>query len=97
VTISLPWITNKLSFKSSTLKGLRTETIYIYYFKCGWAKLDEIRRAIFNFKRSGKVTVAYVLNFGSKEYYVACACELVYVPPSAYVSQFCLAINYGLP
>ncbi|WJX91418.1 hypothetical protein P8452_73199 [Trifolium repens] len=55
---------------------------------CGWAKLDEIRRQILNFRKSGKIVVAYVPSIREKEYYIACACEEIYAPPSAYVSLF---------
>ncbi|RHN65127.1 putative peptidase S49, ClpP/crotonase-like domain-containing protein [Medicago truncatula] len=62
---------------------LRIDTL-----NCGWAKLDEIRRQILNFRKSGKLVVAYVTSIGVKEYYIACVCEEIYAPPSAYVSLF---------
>ena len=47
----------------------------------GWAKADEIRDAVADFRKSGKPIYAY-MEFGSdKEYYVATAAERVYVPP----------------
>src|SRR5215210_7930272 len=47
----------------------------------GWAKADEIREAVADFRKSGKPIYAY-MEFGSdKEYYVATAAERVYVPP----------------
>ncbi|HEX8720267.1 MAG TPA: signal peptide peptidase SppA [Pyrinomonadaceae bacterium] len=47
----------------------------------GWAKSDEIREAVSDFRKSGKPIYAY-MEFGSdKEYYVATAAERVYVPP----------------
>lgn len=47
----------------------------------GWAKADEIREAIADFRKSGKPIYAY-MEFGSdKEYYVATAAERVYLPP----------------
>ncbi|MED6155868.1 hypothetical protein PIB30_009341 [Stylosanthes scabra] len=60
---------------------------------CGWAKLDEIRRHIFDFRKSGKFVVAFVPSCREKEYYIASACEEIYAPPSAYVSLFGLAIQ----
>jgi protease-4 len=47
----------------------------------GWAKADEIRDAVADFRKSGKPIYAY-MEFGSdKEYYVATAAERVYVAP----------------
>src|SRR5215217_2836567 len=47
----------------------------------GWAKSDEIRDAVADFRKSGKPIYAY-MEFGSdKEYYVATAAERIYVPP----------------
>lgn len=47
----------------------------------GWAKSDEIREAVADFRKSGKPIYAY-MEFGSdKEYYVATAAERIYVPP----------------
>src|SRR5215216_4909116 len=47
----------------------------------GWAKADEIRDAVADFRKSGKPIYAY-MEFGSdKEYYVATAAGRVYVAP----------------
>ncbi|GAU23271.1 hypothetical protein TSUD_281660, partial [Trifolium subterraneum] len=60
---------------------------------CGWGKVEEIRRHILNFKQSGKFVVAYVPIFQEKEYYLACACEEIYAPPSAYVTLFGFSVE----
>ncbi|XP_010905778.1 serine protease SPPA, chloroplastic isoform X1 [Elaeis guineensis] len=60
---------------------------------CGWGKLDEIRRHILDFKKSGKFIVSYVPICGEKEYYLACACGELYVPPSAYVALCGLVVQ----
>ncbi|HEY5401954.1 MAG TPA: signal peptide peptidase SppA [Pyrinomonadaceae bacterium] len=47
----------------------------------GWGKAEEIRDAIADFRSSGKPVYAY-LEFGiNKEYYIASACDKIYVPP----------------
>jgi len=47
----------------------------------GWAKSDEIRDAIADFRKSGKPVYAY-LEFGlNKEYYIASACDKIYLAP----------------
>lgn len=47
----------------------------------GWAKADEIREAIADFRKSGKPIYAYMEFGADKEYYVASAAERIYVPP----------------
>ncbi|KAK4479296.1 hypothetical protein RD792_014807 [Penstemon davidsonii] len=59
--------------------------LHIETLNCGWGKLDEIRRHILDFKKSGKFIVGYVPTCQVKEYYIGCACDELYVPPSAYV------------
>ncbi|XP_027344924.1 serine protease SPPA, chloroplastic-like isoform X1 [Abrus precatorius] len=73
----------------------RISGIYLHIdgLNCGWAKVEEIRRHIFDFKKSGKFVVAYVPSCQEKEYYLACACEEIYAPPSAYFSLFGLTVQ----
>ena len=47
----------------------------------GWAKADEIREAVADFRKSGKPIYAYMEFGADKEYYVATAAERVYVAP----------------
>jgi len=47
----------------------------------GWAKAEELRDAIADFRTSGKRVYAYI-EFGlNKEYYIATACDKIVVPP----------------
>jgi protease-4 len=47
----------------------------------GWGKAEELREAIADFRSSGKPVYAYI-EFGlNKEYYIATACDKIYVPP----------------
>ena len=47
----------------------------------GWGKAEEIRDAIADFRSSGKPVYAY-LEFGlNKEYFIATACDKIFVPP----------------
>src|SRR5947209_3964754 len=48
----------------------------------GWGKAEELRDAIADFRTSGKPMYAYIEVGTNKEYYVATACERVYVMPS---------------
>ena len=48
----------------------------------GWGKLQEIADALAIFKASGKFSIAYIERGGEKEYYLACGCDQVFVPPT---------------
>lgn len=62
--------------------------LHIDTLNCGWAKVEEIRRHILNFRKSGKFIVAFVPVCREKEYYLACACDEIYAPPGGYISLF---------
>ncbi len=47
----------------------------------GWGKSEEIRDAIADFRTSGKPVYAYMELGLNKEYYIASACDKIYVPP----------------
>lgn len=47
----------------------------------GWAKSEEIRDAIADFRSSGKPVYAYMEYGMNKEYYIASACDKIYVAP----------------
>jgi protease-4 len=47
----------------------------------GWGKADELRDAIADFRASGKPIYAYAELATNKEYYVATACEKIYLMP----------------
>src|SRR2546423_2424771 len=47
----------------------------------GWAKAEEIRGAIADFRSSGKPVYAYMEMGMNKDYYIATACDKIYVAP----------------
>lgn len=47
----------------------------------GWGKAEEIREAIADFRSSGKPVYAYLELGMNKEYYIATACDKIYVAP----------------
>jgi protease IV len=49
----------------------------------GWGKVQELRDAIGRFRKSGKPAYAHLEFSGNKEYYLATACNKVYVVPTA--------------
>ncbi len=48
-----------------------------------WAKVQEIRDAVLDFKKSGKPVYAYLDYGGDREYYLATAADKVFLMPSA--------------
>lgn len=47
----------------------------------GWARLQEIREELLQFKKSGKPVVAFLRSPGTKEYYLASAADKIYLAP----------------
>src|SRR5579862_1783814 len=47
----------------------------------GWAKLEELRADVVNFKKSGKPVYAFLRGAGTKEYYLATAADKVFMSP----------------
>jgi len=47
----------------------------------GWAKLEEIRQEISEFKKSGKPVYTYLQSPGSREYYLASVADKIYLSP----------------
>ncbi|MCX6620732.1 MAG: S49 family peptidase, partial [Acidobacteria bacterium] len=47
----------------------------------GWGKLDEIRSDLLEFRKSGKPVIAFLLNPGGREYYLATAADRIYLAP----------------
>ncbi len=48
-----------------------------------WAKVQEIRDAVIEFRKSGKPVYAYLENGGDREYYLASAADKIFLMPSA--------------
>jgi protease IV len=48
-----------------------------------WGKVQEIRDAVLDFKKSGKPTYAYLEYGGNREYYLASAADRVFLMPSS--------------
>ena len=48
-----------------------------------WGKVQEVRDAIVDFRDSGKPIIAYLEYGGEQEYYLASACDKVFLMPTA--------------
>jgi protease-4 len=51
----------------------------------GWAKLQELRRELVNFKKSGKPVYALLQGAGSREYYLSTAADRVFLSPDDFL------------
>jgi protease-4 len=52
----------------------------------GWAQLSDLRRALTVFRGSGKFIYCCMLEGGDAEYYLASACDRIYMPPTAHLN-----------
>jgi protease IV len=69
--------------KAKTDPKVKALLVDIYDLKLGlfgFGKVQEVRGAIADFRKSGKKTYAYVEEVGGLDYLMACACEQVFVP-----------------
>lgn len=71
-----------LQFKKAKVdKRIKTILLTVDMSAVGWAKAEEIRDAIADFRSSGKTAYAYMEYATDKEYYIASACDKVYLAP----------------
>ncbi|HEV7858607.1 MAG TPA: signal peptide peptidase SppA, partial [Pyrinomonadaceae bacterium] len=67
--------------KAKVDKRISAVLLDIDMTEAGWGKADEIRDAIADFRTSGKPVYAYMEMGMNKDYYIATACERIYVAP----------------
>src|SRR5882672_1058132 len=71
-----------LQFKKAKVdKRIKVVQLDIDMSGVGWGKSEEIRDAIADFRASGKPVYAYMELGMNKEYYIASACDKIYMPP----------------
>ena len=68
--------------KAKSDKRITAILLDIDMSEAGWAKSEEIRGAIADFRASGKPVYAYMETGLNKDFYIAAACEKIYIPPS---------------
>lgn len=90
--LSLPQICENLE-KAAYDPRIAGVYLQVDPLNCGWGKVEEIRRHILDFRKSGKFIIGYVPICSEKEYYLACACEELYVPPGAYFQLYGLTVQ----
>ena len=67
--------------KAKVDKRIGAIILEIHPSSAGWAKADEIRDAVADFRTSGKPVYAYMEYGLNKEYYIATACDRIYMAP----------------
>ncbi len=71
-----------LQFKKAKVDNrIKAIILDIDFSGAGWGKAEEIRDAIADFRSSGKQVYGYLEYSGNKEYYIASACDRIYVAP----------------
>ena len=71
-----------LQFKKAKAdKRIKSVILEIDMSGAGWGKAEDIRDAIADFRTSGKPVYAYMEYGMNKEFYIATACDKIYVPP----------------
>ena len=71
-----------LQFKKAKVdKRIKVVLLDIDMSGAGWGKSEEIRDAIADFRSSGKPVYAYMEYGMNKEYYIASACDKIYLAP----------------
>ncbi len=60
----------------------------------GWAKLDELRERLANFKKSGKYVIAYLGSYvAESDYYLALAADSIFVAPGGFMEMNGLVVQ----
>ncbi len=71
-----------MQFKKAKVdKRIKAILLDINLSGVGWGKSEEIRDAIKDFRTSGKPVYAFIELGLNKEYYIATACDKIFVPP----------------
>ncbi len=69
--------------EASADKKIGSLLLDIESFPLGFASAWELRRALAEFKKSGRKLIAYLHSAGNKEYYIASVADEIYMPPVA--------------
>ena len=78
MTVQQLWVTLKKAAVDSRIKAVIFEPRGV---GAGWAKMQEIHQELEQFRKTGKPLVAFLRNPGGREYYLATACDRVYMTP----------------
>jgi protease-4 len=79
VTIPAVWMNLK---KAAADSRIRAVVVQLEGVSAGWAKLEEMRSDLEQFRKSGKPVFAYMRGPGSRDYYVALGADRIYLAPA---------------
>src|SRR5690349_19605465 len=79
VTVPAVWMNLK---KAAADPHIRAVVVQPEGIAAGWAKLEEMRADLVQFRKSGKPVFAYLRGPGSREYYVALGADRIYMAPA---------------
>ena len=77
-TVANVWMTLKMAAADERINAVLLAPRSI---DAGWGKLEEIRAALEQFRKSGKPLWAFLRSPGTREYYLATAAERIYLAP----------------
>jgi protease-4 len=77
-TVAGIWLSLKKAAVDPNIKGIIVQPEGI---SAGWAKLEEIRSDLEQFRKSGKPVFAFLRQPGAREYYIALAADRIYLGP----------------
>jgi protease-4 len=78
MTVHEVWETFRRAAADSKVKGIIFEPRGV---SIGWAKMQEVRDEILQFKKSGKPIITYLREPGAREYYLASATDRILISP----------------
>ena len=79
LTVSSVWTALRQAAADSRIRAVVLEPEGL---RAGWAKLEELRQDIAQFRKSGKPVYAYLHTPSAREYYVATAADRIYIGPA---------------
>jgi protease-4 len=84
---SLENFKTKLDRIKKARKDDKVQALYLQLdgLEVGWGKIDELTRAIEDFRKAGKKAFAFLESGDAKDYVLALACDEVYLPESGWL------------
>ena len=67
--------------KAAADKRIKAVLLQPQHMVAGWAKLEELRADLLEFRKSGKPVIAFLVNPSGRDYYLATTANKVYLSP----------------
>jgi protease-4 len=85
----------KKAKKDANVKALLIHLEGLEFGLFSFGKIEEVRRAILDFRASGKKAYCYTEDIGGLDYLIACACDTIYLPEGGSFGLLGLRIEMG--